>query len=62
MPSATNYRLLHRQVVARPGAAQRLAGLRKRTLIEMWEYELQQILSPSPEAGSDCRGPGGGSW
>lgn len=57
MPSTKSYRQLHEQVVARPGAARRLAGLRKQTLAEMKVYKFQKALRPSPEAGSDCREP-----
>ena len=57
MPSTKSYRLLHSEVIARPGAKQRLVGLRKQTLAEMKEYRLQQALHPLSEAGSDCRGP-----
>lgn len=58
-PTIKSYRLLHSQVTARPGAAQRLARLRKLTLVEMMEYKFQQALCRSPEAGSDYRGPVG---
>lgn len=56
MPSIKSYRQLHEQVAARPGAARRLAGLRKRSLIKMKEHEFQQAASQSPEPGSDYRG------
>lgn len=61
MPSTKSYRQLHEQVAARSGAAQRLAELRKRTLIEMREYEFQQTLCRLPESGSDYREPAGGT-
>ena len=40
MPSTKRYRQLHVQVAARPGAALRLAALRKRTLFEMKLFKL----------------------
>lgn len=42
MPSAKSYKLLHEQVVARPGAEERLAALRESTLEEIGRYELRQ--------------------
>lgn len=60
MPSTKSYRQLHEQVATRPGAARRLAGLRKRTLAEMKDHRLWQAGSQTLEAGSDRRGPVGG--
>ena len=42
MPSAQSYKLLHEQVVARPGAEERLAALSDATLEEIGRYELRQ--------------------
>lgn len=61
MPSTKSYRQLHEQVAARPGAALRLAMLRKQTLAEMKEHQFQQAPCRSPKAGSDCQEPVGGS-
>jgi DNA-binding XRE family transcriptional regulator len=47
MPSTKNYRRLHDQVAARPGAAQRLAVLRDQTLTEIGLYELRKALQRS---------------
>ena len=47
MPSTKNYRNLHDQVVARPGAAERLAALREDTLAEISLYELRRALECS---------------
>jgi DNA-binding XRE family transcriptional regulator len=47
MPSTKNYRRLHDQVAARPGAAQRLAVLRDQTLTEIGLYELRKALERS---------------
>ncbi len=47
MPSTKNYRELHDQVVARPGAAERLAALRDDTLAEIGLYELRRALDRS---------------
>ena len=59
MPSTKSYRQLHQKVAARPGAARRLAGLRKRTLAEMKEHKFRQADSRALEAGSDHRRPVG---
>lgn len=40
MPSTKSYQQLHEQVAARPGAALRLAALRKQTLVEMKLFKL----------------------
>ncbi len=42
MPKAKNYRVLHDQVMSRPGAAERLAKLRQETLAEIGLYELRR--------------------
>lgn len=47
MPSTKNYRRLHEQVAARPGAAERLAALRDQTLAEIGLYELRKALERS---------------
>lgn len=47
MPSTKNYRRLHEQVTARPGAAERLAALRAETLAEIGLYELRKALERS---------------
>ncbi len=47
MPSTKNYRSLHAQVMARPGAAERLAALREETLAEIGLYELRRALERS---------------
>jgi len=60
MPSTKSYRLLHNQVIARSGAAQRLAGLRQQTMAEIRGHKSQQAASKALEAGSDHRGPVGG--
>lgn len=39
MPSTTSYDKLHQQVIARPGAPERLAALRQSTLEEIEAYE-----------------------
>ena len=44
MPSTRNFRELHQQVMARPGAAERLAELRKETLAEIGLYEMRRHL------------------
>lgn len=40
MPSTKSYQQLHEQVAARPGAALRLAKLRKRTLVKVRLFKL----------------------
>ena len=47
MASTKNYRDLHRNVAARPGAAERLAALRDETLAEIGLYELRRCLERS---------------
>lgn len=47
MPSTKNYRRLHDKVVARPGAAERLATLRDETVAEIGLYELRKALERS---------------
>ena len=42
MPKTKNFRVLHEQVMARPGAEQRLAALREATLAEIGLYELRR--------------------
>ncbi len=44
MVNAKNYRQLHDQVIARPGAAERLAALRQETLTEIGLYEMRRHL------------------
>lgn len=47
MPSTKNYKQLHDQVTARPGAAERLAKLRDQTHAEIGLYELRRALERS---------------
>jgi DNA-binding XRE family transcriptional regulator len=47
MPSTKSYRRLHEKVVARPGAAERLAALREDTLAEIGLFELRRALDRS---------------
>src|SRR5690606_19215002 len=47
MPSTRSYSQLHDRVAARPGAAERLAALRKETLAEIGLYELRRALDLS---------------
>jgi DNA-binding XRE family transcriptional regulator len=47
MPSTKNYRTLHEQVVARPGAAERLLALRDETLAEIGLNELRAAFQRS---------------
>ena len=47
MPSTKSYRNLHDQVMARPGAAERLAALREDTLAEIGLYKLRRALERS---------------
>ena len=42
-----NYRILHDEVVARPGAAERLAVLRDETLAEIGLHVLRRVLERS---------------
>jgi predicted transcriptional regulator len=46
-PLTKSYRELHHQVVARPGAAERLAAIREETLAEIGLYELRRALDRS---------------
>lgn len=65
MPSAKSYKLLHEQVVARPGAEERLAELRESTLEEIGRYELRQasrqaqmdMTAAKPTGGNGARRP-----
>ena len=52
MPSSKSYQELHDRVVARPGAAERLAALRRDTLAAIGRDELpgRQALATSPGA------------
>lgn len=45
--AAKKYDKLHNQVIARPGAAERLAALRQETLTEIGLYELRKTLERS---------------
>ncbi len=47
MPSTKDYRALRREVLARPGAAERLAALREETLAEIGLYALRRTLDRS---------------
>jgi DNA-binding Xre family transcriptional regulator len=47
MPSTKSYRELHKEVVARPRAAERLAALRDDTLVEIGLYELRRAFERS---------------
>lgn len=47
MPSTKDYRDLRDQIIARPGAAERLAALREDTLAEIGLYELRRALERS---------------
>ena len=44
MPNTKSFRDLHDQVLARPGAAERLAALRKETLAEIGLYEMRRHM------------------
>ena len=44
MAKSNNYKQLHKQVIARPGAAERLAALRQDTLAEIGLYEIRRQL------------------
>ena len=44
MPNTKNFRELREEVMARPGAAERLADLRKETLAEIGLYEMRKRL------------------
>ena len=44
MPNTKRYQELHEQVMARPGAAERLAALRKESLAEIGLYEMRRHL------------------
>lgn len=54
MPSARSYKLLHEQVIARPGAEERLAALREATLEEIGLYELRQDSEQSTTKMTDA--------
>lgn len=56
MPSTKSYKLLHEQVVARPGARERLAALRKATLQEIRLYEQRQA-SQQPQTETTAAKP-----
>jgi len=43
MPKTKNYRALHERVLARPGAAERVAAHREEALAEIGLYELRQM-------------------
>ena len=47
MPTTKNYRHLHDQVTARPGANERLDSLREETLDEIGLFELRRALDMS---------------
>ncbi len=47
MPSTRSYQRLHEQVIARPGAVERLAELRKETLAEINLQEIRGVLKLS---------------
>jgi len=56
MPSTKNYRQLHKQIIARPGAVERLAELRKETLAEIELHEIRGILKLSQADLADTMG------
>lgn len=47
MPSTKSYRELHDQVIAHPGAAERLAALRNETLADIGLFDLRRALDRS---------------
>ena len=47
MTSTKSYHRLHEQVIARPGAGERLAELRKETLAEIELQEIRRVLKLS---------------
>ena len=47
MPNTDSYRALHDEVLARPGAAGRLAALRSETLAEMGLHALRRTMDRS---------------
>ena len=47
MANAKNYEQLHDQVIARPGAVERLAALREGTLAEIGLYAMRRQLDCS---------------
>ena len=51
LPNTKSFRDLYDQVLARPGAAERLAALRKDTLAEIGLYEIRQRSSTGPRPG-----------
>lgn len=56
MPNTRNFQDLHEQVLAKPGAAGRLAELRKETLAEIGLYELRKKLNWSQSGLADKLG------
>ncbi len=50
MPSTKNFNILREQLLARPGAAELLAEIRKETLAEIGLYELRKRLEWSQDA------------
>lgn len=56
MPSTHSFRELHEQVMAKPGAAERLAEIRKEALAEIGLYELRKRLDWSQPGLSDKLG------
>ena len=56
MPNTRNFQDLHEQVLARPGAAGRLAELRKETLAEIGLYEIRKKLNWSRSGLADKLG------
>jgi DNA-binding XRE family transcriptional regulator len=53
---ARNYQALHEEVLARPGAVERLGALRRETLIEIGLFELRRVLGRSQgELASELR-------
>ena len=51
MPKTKNFNILHDQVIARPGAEQRLAALQQELLAEIALYELRRSQEMSYGAG-----------
>ena len=56
MPNTRSFRDLHEQVMARPGAAERMAELRKEILAEIGLYELRKRLDWSQPGLADKLG------
>lgn len=44
MSSTKSYRKLHEEVISRPGATERLAALRRETLVEIGLYEFRRAV------------------